>query len=404
MRAAPVDRIHGRQANSTAPGIIPIREYDPQRIAAQPPIPGVRSLQITIFGLTISSSWGNGHATPYRALLRALHRLGHRVTFYEKDAPYYARHRDFVESPYCNLVLYPEWATIHRAAINQAAASDVVIVASYCPEGARISDEVLSLDRPLKVFYDLDTPVTFAKFDTHGATEYLDPRQIAEFDLFLSFTGGKALRRLEEEFHARIARPLYGCVDPDDYHRVSPVQELTCDLSYMGTYAADRQPKLDALFLEPSRRSPELQFLVAGSLYPWNWQWGKNVRKLDHVAPSQHPALYSSSRATLNITRKDMADWGFCPSGRFFEAAACECPILTDSWEGLDTFFSEEEIVRVHSADDVLAALNSDLTALARRAKQRTLEEHTGEQRALQLLAYFDQAIARAARMQTEAA
>jgi spore maturation protein CgeB len=193
-------------------------------------------------------------------------------------------------------------------------------------------------------------------------------------------------------------------VDPDDYQRVPKVRELACDLSYMGTYAADRQEKLDALFLDPSRRSPEKQFLVAGSLYPWNWQWGSNVRKLDHVAPSQHAALYSSSGATLNITRKDMADSGYCPSGRFFEAAACECPILTDVWDGLDTFFSTDEIVRVQSADDVLSALNSDLTAFATRARERTLAEHTGEQRAQQLLGFFDEALARGTQMQTEAA
>ncbi len=361
-------------------------------------------MQIIIFGLTISSSWGNGHATPYRALVRALDRLGHKVTFYEKDVPYYARHRDLCELPYCELVLYPEWQVVRQSALARAAKSDVVIVASYCPEGARISEEVLALTWPLKVFYDLDTPVTFAKFAAEGTTEYLEPRQIAAFDLMMSFTGGKALQRLETEFHARMARPLYGCVDSDDYHHVPAKPELLCDLSYMGTYAADRQEKLDALFLEPARRSPEMRFLLAGSLYPWGWNWGENVNKLDHVAPSDHPALYSSSRATLNITRKDMADSGYCPSGRFFEAAACECPILTDTWEGLETFFSSDEIVEVHNAEDVLTALGSDLSALTRRARQRTLDEHSGAHRAKQMLQFLEEAMSRNKRVQSEVA
>lgn len=364
-------------------------------------------MQITIFGLTISSAWGNGHATPYRALIRALDRMGHKVRFYEKDVPYYARHRDFRQIPYADLVLYPDWATIYRDALAFAARSDVVITASYCPEGARISEEVLGLGRPLKVFYDLDTPVTFAKFASEGETEYLYPQQISAFDLVLSFTGGTALHKLEREYHAQMARPLYGCVDPNSYHRVAAVPELMCDLSYMGTYAADRQEKLNALFLEPARRSRDMQFLLAGTLYPYEWQWPKNVQHLDHVSPLRHAALYSSSRATLNITRKDMAESGYCPSGRFFEAAACGCPILTDAWEGLDTFFSEEEVVCVDSPDFVVRTLRSDRGGLqkrAERARQRTLDEHTGDHRARQLLGYFDEAMAQHNRAQSEVA
>lgn len=352
-------------------------------------------MHITIFGLTISSSWGNGHATPYRALIRALHRFGHSVRFYEKDVPYYARHRDFAELPYCDLVLYADWNAVRLDALAHAADSDVVIVASYCPEGSRISDEVLALSKPLKVFYDLDTPITLAKFASEGATEYLEPRQIPHFDLLLSFTGGGALRKLEKDYGARLARPLYGCVDPDHYQRVARDPDLACDLSYMGTYAADRQQKLCELFIASALRAASAQFLLAGSMYPWDWQWPANVRKLDHVNPSQHPVLYSSSRMTLNITRKDMADSGFCPSGRFFEASACGCPIVTDTWDGLDTFFTHDELLRVHSSEDILAALqlaSVELDGFAQRARQRTLDEHTGMHRAQQLLTFFEEA------------
>ena len=353
-------------------------------------------LKITIFGLTLSSSWGNGHATPYRAILRALHGRGARVVFYEKDLPYYARHRDFQSCAYCDLRIYGDWNEVRSEALRQAADSDIVITASYTPEGACISDEVLALPRPLHVFYDLDTPVTLSRLN-QGPLDYLRRQQIPQFDLYLSFTGGDLLSRLEQRHGARIARPLYGCVDPDVYHRVEAREKFAGALSYLGTYAADRQTKLDDLLLEPARRRSDLQFLLAGSLYPYDWIWPNNVRRFEHVAPHDHPALYSSSRATLNITRQEMAASGYCPSGRFFEAAACGTPILTDYWEGLDTFFDpQHELHVVRTAEDVLACLDmplSELSDAAERARQRTLDGHTGERRAVEFLAHCNEAL-----------
>jgi spore maturation protein CgeB len=352
-------------------------------------------LKITFFGLTISSSWGNGHATPYRAILRALSRRGVRLTFYEKDVPYYARHRDFVSCEYCDLQLYSDWQAVRSKALPEASTSDIVVVGSYTPEGARISDDLLALEKPQHVFYDLDTPITLSRL-SEGPLDYLRRDQISEFDLYLSFTGGPALQRLERQYGARLARPLYGCVDPDIYHRLSPCDDFRCALSYVGTYAPDRQAKLDALFLEPSRRRPDLRFLLAGSLYPFDWTWPKNVRRCEHVAPAQHSSLYSSSRATLNVTRQEMAASGYCPSGRFFEAAACGTPILTDDWEGLDSFFDvQHELHVVRTPDDVLSLLSlapGELQSAAERARCRALEEHTGERRAAEFLAHCEEA------------
>jgi spore maturation protein CgeB len=352
-------------------------------------------VNITVFGLTLSSSWGNGHATPYRAIIRALDRLGHKVHFFEKDVPYYSSRRDFDSCDYCELTLYSAWANIRERALSAAADSDVVITASFLPEGRRINDEILDLDRPLRIFYDLDTPVTLNAL-RQGEVEYLDAGQIPAFDLVLSFTGGKALTELEHGYRARMVKPLYGCVDPDEYYRVTPAPKFQCDLSYMGTYSPDRQVKLDALLLEPSRRHPEKLFLLAGSLYPWNWQWGENVRRIDHVAPAGHSSFYSSSRLTLNITRGEMAANGWCPSGRFFEAAACGTPLITDAWDGLDSFFDlESELRVVTSAEDVESALSSsdeELQSMANRARQRTLDEHSGNVRAHQLLQYIEEA------------
>ena len=353
------------------------------------------TLKITIFGLTISSSWGNGHATPYRAILKALHRRGHHVVFYEKDVEYYALRRDFNQCSYCELVLYRTWHEIRERALRDAADSDVVMTASYCPEGAQINTELLDFDKPLHVYYDLDTPVSLNNLN-NGDLQYLTRDQMPAFDLVLSWTGGDGLRELSERWGARMVRPLFGCVDPDVYRRVDPRPEFTSALSYMGTYAADRQQKVDDFFLEPARRREDLNFVLAGTLYPWHWQWPANVRRFDHVAPEQHSALYSSSRITLNITREDMARSGWCPSGRFFEAAACGTPIISDWWNGLADFFTPgEEIVLARSSDDVMTALSmsdEELQRIARLARERTLAEDTGDHRAEELLKYLDEA------------
>jgi spore maturation protein CgeB len=352
-------------------------------------------LRITFFGLTLSSSWGNGHATSYRAILRGLQRRKVRLSFFEKDVPYYAKHRDFATCEYCDLVLYRDWHQVRGQALGRARDSDIVVAASYCPEGAHIAQELLTLQHSLCVFYDLDTPVTLFGLEA-GGVDYLRREQIPEFDLYLSFGGGNILSVLEHKFGARRARALYGCVDPQIHRRLPVCKQYQCSLSYMGTYAPDREHKFRNLFLEPAQRRQEWQFLLAGSMYPQGCWIPGNVRHREHVAPEEHASLYSSSRATLNLTRGEMTRWGYCPSGRLFEAAACGTPILTDWWGGLDHFFDvKQELQVVHNADDVLQALDQpegELLEMARRARDRTLEEHTGDRRAEQLLAYCEEA------------
>jgi len=365
-------------------------------------------MKLVFFGLTISSSWGNGHATPYRAIIRALNNLGHQVHFFEKDAPYYSSRRDFDTCDYCRLTIYQDWNQIRAQALAVARESDAVITASFLPEGQQINDELLELPHPLHVFYDLDTPVTLRGM-AQGGVEYVRRSQFSTFDLVLSFTGGRTLGLLQKDYGARLVQPLYGCVDPDDYRRCAPSSEFACDLSYMGTYSPDRQEKLDKLLLEPARRNSRKQFLLAGSLYPWQWQWPQNVRRIEHVAPAAHARFYSSSRITLNLTRGEMAAYVWCPSGRFFEAAACGTPLMTDGWEGLDAFFDPQHdlrvVQRVQDVEDVLQMPDSDLLAMASRARERTLDEHTGRVRAGQLLTYLDEAYSgRTESMQTEVA
>jgi len=358
------------------------------------PHPGA-GLQILFFGLTISSSWGNGHATPYRALFRALHQQGIRTIFYEQDVPYYAKHRDFTECDYCDLVFYDKWDDVRQRAMREARNSDVVITASYLPEGSRISAELLAIEGPLHVFYDMDTPITLAQMQNQGVA-YLRAELIPEFDLYLSFTGGKILKTLTQGYGAQLARPLYGCVDPDEYVRVVSDSRFACDLSFMGTYAPDRANGIRELFVGAAEALPSQSFLLAGSLYPREWSWPANVTRAEHISPAQHPALYSSSRATLNLTRNEMVRAGYCPSGRFFEAAACSTPLLTDLWEGLEHFFDPaEELTVVHTTEDVVQALQlpqEELKRRAARARERTLDQHTGQQRAKEFLAYCEEA------------
>ena len=186
----------------------------------------------------------------------------------------------------------------------------------------------------------------------------------------LSWTGGEALVALERDFGAKQVRPLFGCVDPDVYRPVRPRPGLRCELSYMGTYAPDRQSKLETMFLEPARQRLHSRFLLAGPLYPAEWAWPANVQRSEHIAPADHPALYCSSRLTLNLTREAMAASGYCPSGRFFEAAACGTPIVTDWFRGLDSFFEPGgELLVASDAGEVLHGLDrSDVDLLAHGA------------------------------------
>jgi spore maturation protein CgeB len=351
-------------------------------------------MKLVVFGLTISSSWGNGHATLWRGLCKALGRRGHRVLFFEHDVSYYAANRDLCALPYGDLVLYPAWREIRALARKHLADADAAIVTSYCPDGVAASDLVLDSPSALRVFYDLDTPVTLARLQAGEPVEYLGPRGLADFDLVLSYTGGRALVELQRRLGARRVAPLHGSVDPEIYRPAEAADHYRADLSYMGTYAADRQRVLEQLLVDPARRRPDLRFLIGGAQYPEGFPWTGNIYFVRHLPPGEHPAFYASSRLTLNITREAMARMGHCPSGRLFEAAACGAPILSDAWEGLDAFFrSGSEIIVAYGTEDAMRALqvsDGELARIARLARERTLEEHTADRRAAELEALIE--------------
>jgi spore maturation protein CgeB len=351
---------------------------------------GSDGLRIVILGLSITSSWGNGHATTYRGLVRELVRRGHDVLFLERDVPWYAHNRDLPRPPYGRTQLYPDLASLRDHYADAVGSADVVIVGSYVPEGVAVGDWVQAEASGITAFYDIDTPVTLARL-ARGDTEYLAPRQIADYDMYLSFTGGPTLRRLEREFGSPAARVLYCSVDPELYYP-EPLA-LEWDLGYMGTYSDDRQPTVDRLLIEPAREWPQGRFTVAGPQYPETLLWPENVQYTPHLPPVEHRAFYNRQRFTLNVTRADMIEAGWSPSVRLFEAAACATPIISDRWSGIETLLEPgEEIFLAQSAAEVLLLLRDlpedERRAVGERARVRILREHTAAHRAAELEAY----------------
>ena len=353
-------------------------------------------MQFVIFGLTVSSSWGNGHATLWRGLWRALAARGHSIIFFERDVPYYAEHRDLLQMAGGELVLYESWDEILPRAKRELLGADAAIVTSYCPDGISATELLTdSASSALKVFYDMDTPVTLESLREGRTVPYIGARGLRDFDLVLSYTGGRSLQELGSLLGARRVETLYGHVDPQVHRRVPTLETYRCALSYLGTYAADRQAAVEALFIEPARRLPGQSFVIGGAQYPADFPWMSNIRFVRHLPPAEHPAFFSSSRLTLSVTRRAMLENGYCPSGRLFEAAACGTPIVSDWWPGLDTFLQPgREVIVARQAEDVVAALqmsDAQLERIALDARERVLADHTSERRAVQLERMLDE-------------
>ncbi len=347
-------------------------------------------MKIVILGLTITSSWGNGHATTYRSLCRALAARGHRIFFLEKDVEWYRSNRDLPQPDFCTASFYSEWEQAAPGVLHQIRDADLVILGSYFPDGIAAADLLAEKARCPIMFYDIDTPITLAALRTHSTAEYLEARQIPAFDVYLSFTGGPLLEELQTRFGAKRAIPFYCSVDPDRHFHDDAKGNHTCALSYLGTYSEDRQAKLEDYLCEPARALSKDRFVVAGSQYPPELQWPANVMRLTHVSPPEHPRFYSSSRFTLNLTRREMVDVGYSPSVRLFEAAACGAAIISDQWPGLDSFFTPgREILLPETPQAVVDILRNssekEMSAIGEAAQARVLKEHTANHRAEEL-------------------
>lgn len=354
------------------------------------------NLRIVVVGLSVTSSWGNGHATTYRALIGALARRGHHVTFLERDVAWYREHRDLTDPTSWTVELYQSLKDVPRRFGKLIRDADLVVIGSYVPDGLAISEWITSQARGITAFYDIDTPVTLAKLDQ--GLDYLSAAMIPRFDLYLSFAGGPVPDMIEERYGSPMARVLYCSADIETY---APQQaEARWALGYLGTYSEDRQPILEQLLLSPARALSSEQFAVAGAQYPADIVWPDNVLRIEHLAPKQHPAFYAEQRFTLNATRADMRALGFSPSVRLFEAAACGTPVISDRWPGIETIFAPaREILLASSPRDVIEILR-DMPEERRRtvaesARRRVLTDHTADHRARQLEGYYAEAAAR---------
>ena len=357
-------------------------------------------LNVVIFGLSVTSSWGNGHATTYRALLNALASRGHSLTFLERDVAWYREHRDLGETSGWSVELYSSLHDIPRLFGELVANADLVIVGSYVPDGTAIIEWVTSHARGITAFYDIDTPVTLAGLD-HGL-DYISASLIPRLDIYLSFSGGPVPAMVEDIYGSPMARVLYCSADLSLYKPRDAASRWS--LGYLGTYSKDRQPQLEKLLLAPARQMPSRKFALAGSKYPEQERWPENVERVEHIAARDHASFYTAQDFTLNVTRADMRALGFSPSVRLFEAAACGTPIISDRWSGIETILTpSSEILLVSDTSEVVQILTGlseeKRLSIAERARQRVLRDHTPEQRARQLEDYYLEAIERRKRL-----
>ncbi len=350
-------------------------------------------MKLVIFGLSISSSWGNGHATLWRGLYRALTQRGHVVRFFERDVPWYAQARDWYAENN-GLILYSDWPSIRPRAQLELRGADAAIVTSYCPDALSARDLLLESSQCLRVFYDLDTPVTLDHLQAQEPVPWLDARGLRDYDLALSYAGGPALDALRNVLGAPRAAALYGHVDPQVHRPAPPKEHYASDLCWIGTYAADRQPALEELFVRVARARPWQRFAIAGAQYPPDFPWSENVWFVRHLPPDEHASFLCSARLVLNVTRAAMARMGWCPSGRLFEAAACGAAVLSDDWPGLSSFYQPgEEILLARNTQHALDALDrsdAELKRIGAAARDRTLAEHTSQHRARELIALLE--------------
>jgi spore maturation protein CgeB len=352
-------------------------------------------LDIVILGLSITSSWGNGHATTFRGLVRELNKNGHTVTFLERDVPWYASNRDLANPPFCKTILYNSIDELKHQYAEVIRNADLAIVGSYVPEGVMVGELVTSIADGVTAFYDIDTPVTLAKLE-RSDFEYLHPGLIPKYNLYLSFTGGPTLQRIEQQYGSPSARAFYCSFDPELYY---PEQmPIKWHLGYLGTYSDDRQPPLQQLMLDAAQQLKDKQFVIAGPQYPQSIQWRANVERIEHLPPSEHRAFYNSQRFTMNITRADMIKAGYSPSVRLFEAAACGTPIISDYWDGIDAIFEiGTEILISKSADDTMNYLTNisedERKAIGERARKKVLNHHTAAHRAMELEKYYEEVV-----------
>jgi spore maturation protein CgeB len=339
-------------------------------------------VKIAFYGSSLLSSWWNGAATYYRGLLRDLAGRGYDVTFYEPDAYDRQRHRDMEPQPWARSVIYQPTTEGLRDVLGQARDADIVIKAS----GVGIFDDELiegvvehAAAHALTIFWDVDAAATLAEMK--HAADHPVRRALHSLDLVLTYGGGPPVVEAYEGFGASRCVPVYNALDPTTHCPVEPDPRFAADLSFLGNRLPDREARVEEFFLAPARSLPGRSFLIGGNGWE-SKQMPANVRQLGHVFTTEHNAFNCTPLAVLNVARDSMADVGFSPATRVFEAAGAAACLITDAWEGIELFLRpDEEVLVARDGKDVAEHVRALTPERARRigeaALRRVLREHT---------------------------
>jgi spore maturation protein CgeB len=360
-------------------------------------------MRIAFYGSSLLSAYWNGAATYYRGLLHGLARLRYRTTFYEPDAFDRQSHRDIEPPQWCESRVYPATPESVRAVLSEAARADVIVKAS----GVGVFDDellagILHHAQPgaLCVFLDVDAPATLAAM-REGGQDHPVRRALTRLDLVLTYGGGPPVVAAYEGFGARRCVPIYNALDPATHYPVPPEPRFAADLSFLANRLPDRERRVDAFFLEAAAQLPGRSFLLGGN--GWHDKlMPPNVRAIGHVGTGDHNALNASALAVLNVARDSMAEVGFSPATRVFEAAGAGTCLITDQWDGIELFLQPgAEVLVARDGADVAAHLR-DLTperarTIGAAARRRILAEHTYDRRAAQTDVLLRETVARRA-------
>lgn len=356
-------------------------------------------MKIAFYGSSLLSSYWNGAATYYRGMLGELAKRGYAITFYEPDAFDRQSHRDIDPPDWARVVVYPATQTACENVIARAADADVVVKAS----GVGVFDDellegVMAMAAPhaVKIFWDVDAPATLAALKADPSL--LMHRVLPKLELVLTYGGGPPVVSAYEGLCARLCRPIYNALDPATHHPVPATPRFAGDLNFLANRLPDREARVEEFFLGPAAQLARRRFVIGGEGWA-DKPMPENVRKLGHVGTADHNAFNTSALAVLNVARESMADVGFSPATRVFEAAGAGACLITDAWEGIELFLTPgEEVLVARDGQDVaehLAALAPERArAIGEAARQRVLAEHTYARRAAEVDALLREQLA----------
>ena len=356
--------------------------------------------RIAFYGSSLVSSYWNGAATYYRGILRALASHGYDITFYEPDAFSRQQHRDIDPPAYAKSVVYPATTEALNGVLAEAAKADIVIKASGVGVfDAELIEGITRHARPgaLKIFWDVDAAATLDEM--RGDASHPVLRALPDLDMVLTYGGGPPVVNAYTGFGAAECVPVYNALDPDTHHPVEPDERFACDLAFLGNRLPDREARVEEFFLKPASLLPERQFLIGGNGWETKGMPG-NVRHRGHVYTAEHNAFNCTPKAVLNVARDSMANIGFSPATRVFEAAGAAACLITDAWEGIEQFLQPDtEVLVARDGQDVadhMAALTPERAkAIGQAALARVLAEHTYALRGTQVHALWTERLAR---------